>query len=163
MLPGAGILLQPRPCSPASRCGATAGGRRIDRIALVASTVAAPLFVSGLAPTCVVYMLSTELIRSRPGSSSCRRCTLWQDGTRFEVPSCLLPGLDLQLPDRRDHRPLPVGRAQQRHHPRSFFVLAHSTTRSWRAVFTFFAAIYYWVHEDVRAACSPAPGPLPSG
>ena len=106
------------------------------------------LFVSGInADLRPFYMLSTEIISIPTGFIFlCVMGTLWKARSVVHRADAVLPRLDLQLPDRRPLRRVPVGHAERHHTHGSFFVMAHfHYTIMGGLIFAFFAAIYYWV------------------
>ena len=107
------------------------------------------LFVSGInADLRPFYMLSTEIISIPTGFIFlCVMGTLWRARIVVHRADAVLPRLGLQLPDRRALRRVPLrhARATPTTHG-SFFVMAHfHYTIMGGLIFTFFAAIYYWV------------------
>ena len=78
------------------------------------------LFVSGInADLRPFYMLSTEIISIPTGFIFlCVMGTLWKARTFVQRADAVLPGLDVQLPDRRALRSVPVGRAKRHRHAR---------------------------------------------
>ena len=150
MLPGAGILLQLLPVFTRKPLwGYRLAVAGMIGIALISFTVwQHHLFVSGLAADLrSFYMLSTELISLPTGFIVLSALgTLWQGRTRFEVPMlfCLAWIFNFLIGGITGLYQSDVPSNVTTHG--SFFVLAHfHYTIMGGLVFTFFAAIYYWV------------------
>ena len=78
------------------------------------------LFQSGIDPDMrPLFMLTTELISIPTGFIYLVGLgTLWKAKIRMDVPMLFVLRGVLQLPDRRRHRGVPVGRTRRRHRPR---------------------------------------------
>jgi cytochrome c oxidase subunit I len=150
MLPGAGILLQLLPVFTRKPLwGYRLAVAGMIGIALISFTVwQHHLFMSGLAADVrTFYMLSTELISIPTGFIVIAALgTLWRGRLRFEVPMlfCLAWIFNFLIGGITGIYQSDVPSNVTTHG--SFFVLAHfHYTIMGGLIFTFFAAIYYWV------------------